>query len=65
MEPEYIAVAPGRGAIPPFVTPSTGDLGPERMAFIKEKDSPTGKPLLAVAHEVSGTTTVFEITRKP
>ena len=37
------------------------DLGAEGVTFIPAAASPTGAPLLAVANEVSGTTTLFQI----
>ena len=40
---------------------TAGDLAPEGLAFIPAADSPTGQPLLAVAFEVSGTTTIFAV----
>lgn len=42
-------------------TAAAGDLGPEGIIFIKEEDSPNGKPLVVIGNEVSGTTTVYEI----
>ncbi len=42
-------------------TGTTGDLGPEGLTFIKASDSPNGRPLLVVGHEVSGTTAVYQV----
>jgi hypothetical protein len=46
-------------------TVESGDQGPEGLLFIEEKQSPNGKPLLVVANEVSGSTTIYQIDRKP
>ncbi|GAA3662070.1 choice-of-anchor I family protein [Microbacterium marinilacus] len=43
------------------VIASAGDLGPEGLDFIAATDSPTGKPMLAVGNEVTGTTTLWAI----
>lgn len=40
---------------------AAGDLGPEGLTFIPAETSPTGAPMLAVANEVSGTTTLYAV----
>ncbi|MEM1168025.1 MAG: choice-of-anchor I family protein [Cyanobacteria bacterium P01_H01_bin.35] len=44
---------------------AVGDLSPEGITFISAEDSSTGKALLVLAHEVSGTTTIYEINDIP
>jgi hypothetical protein len=43
-------------------TEEAGDLAPEGIVFVPAAESPTGSPLLIVANEFSGTTTMWEIT---
>ena len=38
-----------------------GDLAPEGLVFVDAESSPSGEPLLIVANEVSGTTSVYRI----
>jgi hypothetical protein len=40
-----------------------GDLGPEGITVITAAKSPTREPLVVVANEVSGTTTIFRVAR--
>lgn len=55
---EYVTTRDFLGS-PPAGT--AGDLGPKGLLFIDAKASPTRRPLLVVAHEVSGSTAIFQI----
>ncbi len=43
-------------------TEKAGDLAPEGLVFIPAETSPIGQPLLLVANEFSGTTSIFLVT---
>ena len=40
---------------------AAGDLGPEGLKFVSAGESPTDDPLLVVANELSGTTTIYAV----
>ena len=46
-------------------TSSGGDLGPEGIIYISKEQSPDGKPYIAIANEVSGNISVFQIVTTP
>lgn len=46
------------------VTAGTGDQGPEGIVFVAAQNSPTGRPLLILANEVSSTVAVYGIQQR-
>lgn len=64
-EPDFVTWADNRGWDVEFegeAAEGQGDLGPEGLAFISAEQSPTGQPLLVVGNEISGTTTVWQVS---
>jgi choice-of-anchor I-like protein len=59
----YDVTDPFQPAFVDYVNTGPDDISPEGLLFIKEEDSPNGKPLLVVSHEISSTTTIFEINK--
>jgi DNA-binding beta-propeller fold protein YncE len=62
-EPEFVQYINQRDFTKAVTSDLAGDLGPEGLVFINEESSPSGKPLLVVVHELSGTTTIFEVNK--
>lgn len=65
MAPTYVTYVNNRNFSETPGVGKGGDLGPEGLVFIRAEDSPNGKPLLLVANEISGTTTIFQINPQP
>ncbi len=57
--PRFVTYANNRDFT--VATELAGDLAPEGIVFVAAEDSPTGRPMLIVANEFSGTTTVWDI----
>ncbi|MDF8263859.1 choice-of-anchor I family protein [Luteipulveratus flavus] len=63
--PTYVTYANARSWDAVFdgePVPGMGDLGAEGVEFVPAAQSPTGRPMVIVANEVSGSTTTFEVT---
>jgi 2',3'-cyclic-nucleotide 2'-phosphodiesterase / 3'-nucleotidase / 5'-nucleotidase len=62
--PTYVQYVNNR-VITNTLTPAARDLAPETLIFVTAANSPSGKPLVIVANEVSGSTSIFEIQSMP
>lgn len=63
LAPRFVQYINNRNFFAETDTAAAKDLGPEGLHFIRKQDSPINKPLLVVANEISGTTTVYEVAR--
>ena len=59
--PTFVTYVNPSNASAPAGTPGAIDQGAEGIAFIPASASPTGRPLLAVGNEVSGTATLYSV----
>jgi hypothetical protein len=63
-QPVCTAVSGSGGCSNGMPNPLAGDLGPEGLAFVPAAESPSGKPLVIVGNEISGSTRVYEVVAK-
>ena len=45
-----------------YVPPTSADFGPEVIKFVSAADSPTGKPFVLTANEITGSVTVYDVS---
>ena len=62
-EPEFVQYFNNREFDGNAEEGTAGDLGPEGMKFIPAEDSPNGQALLVAANEVSGSTTIYQVSQ--
>ncbi|HEX6152066.1 MAG TPA: choice-of-anchor I family protein [Solirubrobacterales bacterium] len=53
---------PGEAEFAGWINTRDGDLGPEGVEFVPAADSPTGKAMLLVTYEITGTVAAYSVT---
>ncbi len=61
MSPSFVMYELNRDFTQAANTAAAGDLGPEGLVFVPGASSPSGKNLVVVSNEVSGTITIYEV----
>ncbi|UUY04604.1 choice-of-anchor I family protein [Svornostia abyssi] len=54
---------PGQGSFAGHINTREDDLGPEGVRFLSGQSSPTGKPVVVVTNEISGTVALYSVKK--
>lgn len=57
-----LSSTPGEAEFAGWINTREGDLGPEGIEFVSRWDSPTGKAMLLVTYEITGTVAAYSVT---
>jgi len=57
-----LSSTPGEAEFAGWINTREDDLGPEGIKFVPRRQSPTGKAMLLVTYEISGTVAAYEVT---
>ena len=57
-----LSSTPGEAEFAGWINTREGDLGPEGIEFVPRWESPTGKAMLLVTYEISGTVAAYSVT---
>lgn len=58
-----LSSSPGEAEFAGWINTREDDLGPEGTEFVPARKSPTGRPMLLVTYEISGTVAAYQITK--